>query len=148
MSWSCGIVGLPNAGKSTLFKALTSLDVTIENYPFSTIDSNRAIVPIPDSRLTALAEFSKAEKVTPATIEVIDVAGLVKGASHGEGLGNQFLGHLRNCDLLIHVLAGFKNRFTAEDDLLSRYEIINIELSLADLEAVTRRLQKLEPQLR
>lgn len=148
MSWSCGIVGLPNAGKSTLFKALTALDVTIEDYPFSTIDPNRAIVPIPDSRLTALAEFSKAEKITPATIEVIDVAGLVKGASRGEGLGNQFLGHLRNCDLLIHVLDGFKDGLTTGDDLLSRYETINIELSLADLESVTRRLQKLEPQLR
>ncbi len=148
MSWSCGIVGLPNAGKSTLFKALTALDVTIENYPFSTIDPNRAIVPIPDSRLAALAEFSKAEKITPATIEVIDIAGLVKGASRGEGLGNQFLGHLRNVDLLIHVLAGFRSEATGEDDLLTRFEIINLELSLADLESVTRRLQKLEPQLR
>ncbi len=148
MSWSCGIVGLPNAGKSTLFKALTALNVTIENYPFSTIDPNRAIVPVPDSRLEALADLSKAEKVTPATIEVIDVAGLVKGASRGEGLGNQFLGNLRAVDLLIHVLAGFGDVTTSKDDLLTRLETVNIELGLADLESVARRLQKLEPQLR
>ena len=107
MSWSCGIVGLPNAGKSTLFKALTAIDVTIESYPFSTIDPNKAIVPIPDRRLNALAETSGSNKKTPATIEIIDVAGLVEGASRGEGLGNQFLGHLRTVDLLIHVLAGY-----------------------------------------
>ncbi len=148
MSWSCGIVGLPNAGKSTLFKALTALDVTIENYPFSTIDPNRAIVPIPDSRLAALADLTKAEKVTPATIEVIDVAGLVKGASRGEGLGNQFLGNLRAVDLLIHVLAGFGDVATSEGDLSTRLETVNIELGLADLESIARRLQKLEPQLR
>lgn len=148
MSWSCGIVGLPNAGKSTLFKALTALDVTIENYPFSTIDPNRAIVPIPDSRLDALADLSKAEKVTPATIEVIDVAGLVQGASRGEGLGNQFLGNLRAVDLLIHVLAGFGDIAPSEGDFSTRLETVNIELGLADLESLTRRLQKLEPQLR
>ncbi len=148
MSWSCGIVGLPNAGKSTLFKALTALDVTIDNYPFSTIDSNRAIVPIPDSRLAALAELSRAEKVTSATIEVIDVAGLVKGASRGEGLGNQFLGNLRNVNLLVHVRAGFEDPVVGQDDLSVRLETVNIELGLADLDSVNRRLQKLEPQLR
>jgi ribosome-binding ATPase len=148
MAWSCGIVGLPNAGKSTLFKALTALDVTIENYPFSTIDPNKAIVPIPDQRLYALAEISDSEKVTPATIEIIDVAGLVEGASRGEGLGNQFLGHLRTVDLLVHVMAGFNNLINEADDPVSRIEIVNTELSLADLEVISRRRQKTEPKLK
>ena len=148
MAWSCGIVGLPNAGKSTLFKALTALDVTIENYPFSTIDPNKAIVPIPDHRLNALAETSGSKKVTPATIEIIDVAGLVEGASRGEGLGNQFLGHLRAVDLLIHVLAGFDLSGNESNDPVSRIEIVNLELSLADLDVIMRRRQKTEPKIK
>ncbi len=148
MAWSCGIVGLPNAGKSTLFKALTALDVTIESYPFSTIDPNKAVVPLPDQRLEALAELCKSEKVTPATIEIFDVAGLVEGASRGEGLGNQFLGHLRDVDLLIHVVGKFEE---SSDDILtprSRLDIVNLELNLADLEVLSKRRQKLEPKLK
>lgn len=148
MSWSCGLVGLPNAGKSTLFKALTALDVTIENYPFSTIDPNKAIIPIPDHRLHELGALCGSEKITPATIEIIDVAGLVAGASKGEGLGNQFLGHLRNVDLLIHVLAGFDSYLDRSESPLLRLAVINMELSLADLEVINRRRQKIEPQLK
>ena len=146
MAWSCGIVGLPNAGKSTMFKALTALDVTIENYPFSTIDPNKAVVPLPDQRLYALAELCKSEKITPATISIFDVAGLVKGASRGEGLGNQFLGHLRDVDLLIHVVAGFDLAPGERETPLARVDIVNLELCLADLEVVSRRKQKVEPK--
>ncbi len=148
MAWSCGIVGLPNAGKSTMFKALTALDITIESYPFSTIDPNKAIVPLPDQRLNALAEMCTFEKVTPAAIEIFDVAGLVKGASRGEGLGNQFLGHLRDVDLLIHVIAGFDLFPEDSETPLSRMETVNLELCLADLEVLTRRRQKVEPKLK
>ncbi len=148
MAWSCGIVGLPNAGKSSMFKALTALDITIESYPFSTIDPNKAVVPLPDQRLNALAELCCSEKVTPATIEIFDVAGLVKGASRGEGLGNQFLGHLRDVDLLIHVVAGFDLPPEDRETPLARLETVNLELCLADLEVVARRRQKVEPKLK
>ena len=107
MGWNCGLVGLPNAGKSTLFKALTKQNVVIDSYPFSTVDANRSRVSLLDPRLDLLAAICNSTKITPATIEIIDVAGLVKGASQGEGLGNQFLGHLRNVDLLIHVVSVF-----------------------------------------
>ncbi|MFO7951338.1 MAG: redox-regulated ATPase YchF [Bacillota bacterium] len=148
MAWSCGIVGLPNAGKSTLFKALTALDITIESYPFSTINPNKAVVSLPDQRLNALAELSNAGKITPATIDIFDVAGLVEGASRGEGLGNQFLGHLRDVDLLIHVVGGFEE---IGEDLLApeaKISVVNLELILADLEVLSRRRQKLEPKLK
>ncbi len=148
MAWSCGIVGLPNAGKSTMFKALTALDVTIEKYPFSTIDPNKAVVPLPDQRLFELGELCNSEKITPATIEITDVAGLVKGASRGEGLGNQFLGHLRSVDLLIHVVAGFEQLSDNGTTPLSRLETVNLELNLADLEVLARRRQKVEPKLK
>ncbi len=148
LTWSCGIVGLPNAGKSSLFKAMTALDVTIENYPFSTVDPNKAIVPITDQRLIALAELCVSEKLTPAVLEITDVAGLVEGASRGEGLGNQFLGHLRNADLLIHVVAGFDSLLNGGLDPESRIEIINLELALADMEVVARKRLKIEPKLK
>jgi len=148
MGWSCGLVGLPNAGKSTLFKAITAHDITIANYPFSTVDPNKAIVSPVDFRLSALAEVSGSKKVTPATIEIIDVAGLVKGASRGEGLGNQFLGHLRNTDLLIHVVAAYDREQQVHEKPVRRIEIINLELSLADLEAIKRRREKTEPKLK
>lgn len=148
MGWSCGIVGMPNAGKSTLFKALTGHNVIIESYPFSTIEPNRGIVPIPDQRLLEIAELSNSEKITPATIEIIDVAGLVKGASSGEGLGNQFLGHLRNVDLLIHVVAGYDIHPNDHHEIASRVEIINLELILADLETINRRRAKLDTKLK
>jgi len=148
MAWSCGIVGLPNAGKSTLFKALTALDVSIESYPFSTINPNKAVVPIPDQRLSELAALCDSQKVTPATITVFDVAGLVEGASRGEGLGNQFLGHLRDVDLLIHVVAGFEQPGSDYLDPAARLEIVNLELNLADIEVISRRRQKLEPKLK
>lgn len=142
MAWSCGIVGLPNAGKSTLFKAITALDVTIESYPFSTIDPNKAAVPLQDRRLETLAAQCASSKITPAVIQVVDVAGLVKGASRGEGLGNQFLGELREADLLIHVVAGFDCGFDPKADLSFRAAIVNIELGLADLDTVSKRKQK------
>ena len=143
MGWNCGLVGLPNAGKSTLFKALTKQNVSIDSYPFSTVDPNRARVPISDPRLDELATMCNSTKKTPATIEVIDVAGLVKGASRGEGLGNQFLGHLRNVDLLIHVVSAFDVNPTDEwCKVEERINTINIELCLADLETVLRRIEK------
>ena len=148
MAWSCGIVGLPNAGKSTLFKGLTAKDVTIESYPFSTVDPNKAIVPIPDPRLFKLAAVCSSEKVTPASLEVIDVAGLVKGASKGEGMGNQFLGHLRNVDLLMHVLGGFSRSALETEHSRQALDIINLELVLADLEVVVRRREKQLPKLK
>jgi ribosome-binding ATPase len=148
MGWSCGLVGLPNAGKSTLFKAITAHNVIIANYPFSTVDPNKAIVSPADPRLLSLAAVSGSEKVTPAAIEIIDVAGLVKGASRGEGLGNQFLGHLRNVDLLIHVVAAYDREHQVLENPAERIEIINLELALADLEAIKRRREKTEPKLK
>ncbi len=148
MSWSCGIVGLPNAGKSSLFKALTALDVTIENYPFSTIDPNKAIVPIPDDRLLELSSICQSVKTTHATIEVIDVAGLVAGASRGEGLGNQFLGQLRSADLLIHVVSNYDSADGGREEAMSQMAVVNLELSLADIDTVSKRMQKLEPRLK
>lgn len=144
MSWSCGIVGLPNAGKSTLFKALTAIDVPIDDYPFTTIDPNVAVVPLEDPRLEALAALCFSTKVTPPAIRIVDVAGLVEGASRGEGLGNRFLGELRNVDLLLHVVAGFE-RFDGEGtNPASLAALVNLELILADLETVARRKEKIQ----
>src|ERR1700740_221432 len=109
MGLSCGIVGLPNAGKSTIFNALTSAKALVADYPFTTIDPNVGIVNIPDERLLKLAEIIKPEKVIPATLKFIDIAGLVKGASQGEGLGNRFLAHIREVDALIHVVRLFES---------------------------------------
>src|SRR3989338_11566842 len=107
MSLQIGIVGLPNVGKSTLFKALTKKEVLIENYPFATIDPNVGVVPVPDARLNQLAAMSRSEKITPAIIEFVDIAGLVKDAHRGEGLGNQFLSHIREVEAIVHLVRAF-----------------------------------------
>jgi small GTP-binding protein len=139
MSFSVGIIGLPNVGKSTLFKALTKKKVDIAAYPFTTIHPNYGVVTVPDERLKKIAEIIKPEKVTPTVIEFVDIAGLVKGAHKGEGLGNQFLSHIRNCDAILEVIRAFENpdvenvagRIEPENDI----ETVKIELELKDLEA-------------
>ncbi len=150
MGLSCGIVGLPNVGKSTLFNALTAATVPVANYPFCTIDPHSGIVPVPDKRLDRLAELYRPKKVTPATVEFVDIAGLVKGASQGEGLGNQFLGHIRSVDLIVHVLRGFQDgeitHVHGEVNPVSDLEVIETELLLADLASLTTRLPKFEKQ--
>jgi GTP-binding protein YchF len=148
MSLSIGIVGLPNVGKSTLFQTLTKKQVSAENYPFCTIEPNIGTVPVPDSRLQALADISKSLKVLPTTIEFIDIAGLVRGASKGEGLGNAFLANIRSVDAICHVIRSFHN-----DDIthvenrihpLEDADIINTELLLADLDQITKALPQVE----
>ena len=142
----CGIVGLPNVGKSSLFNALTNSSVASENFPFCTIDPHLAIVPIPDDKLHALATIAASKKIIPASMEFTDIAGLVKGASQGEGLGNEFLSHIREADVLVHVVRCFEDkdvthvmgRVNALDDI----EIITTELLLADLNRVTSASQK------
>lgn len=146
MSLNCGIVGLPNVGKSTLFTALTAHDVPMENYPFCTIEPNRGIVQVPDERLRKLAEIIKPQKTIPAVVEFVDIAGLVAGASRGEGLGNQFLGHIRGVGLIAHVVRCFHDpdvaHVTGDVDPVSDIETVNTELALADLETVARRREK------
>jgi ribosome-binding ATPase len=138
MSLSIGIVGLPNVGKSTLFNALTKKSVLIANYPFATIDPSVGVVAVPDERLDKLAEFSKSKKKIPAAVEFVDIAGLVKGASEGEGLGNQFLQHIREVDAIAHVVRIFENseitHVENRIDPLSDIELIQAELQLADIE--------------
>jgi GTP-binding protein YchF len=137
MPIQCGIVGLPNVGKSTLFNALTRAQIAAENYPFCTIDPNVGVVPVPDERLEQLAEIAHPEKILPTAVEFVDIAGLVKGASQGEGLGNQFLAHIREVDAIAHVVRCFENddivHVAGRIDPLSDVEIINTELALADL---------------
>jgi GTP-binding protein YchF len=146
MPIQCGIVGLPNVGKSTLFNALTRAQIAAENYPFCTIDPNVGVVPVPDPRLARLAEIAKPEKVIPTTVEFVDIAGLVAGASKGEGLGNQFLAHIREVDAIAHVVRCFVNEdvvhVSGRIDPLTDIEIINTELALADLDTVERTLQR------
>ncbi|OGW86717.1 MAG: redox-regulated ATPase YchF [Omnitrophica bacterium RIFCSPHIGHO2_02_FULL_46_11] len=148
MGLKIGIVGLPNVGKSTMFNALTKAGAAVANYPFCTIDPNVGIVPVPDERLQKLAEMYKPEKVTPTTIEFVDIAGLVKGASTGEGLGNQFLGHIKEVDAVLHVVRCFEDpnivHVSGKVDPVGDVEIIQTELCLKDLETVSARVRKLE----
>lgn len=150
MSLSIGIVGLPNVGKSTLFNALTNNDILAANYPFATIEPNTGIVPVPDERLSVLQKMYNAQKVIPATVTFVDIAGLVAGASKGEGLGNKFLANIRQCDAVVHIVRAFENSdiLHVENNVDPARDIstINTELLLADLQTIENHLPKLQKE--
>jgi GTP-binding protein YchF len=152
MALKCGIVGLPNVGKSTLFNCLSNAKAQAANFPFCTIEPNVGVITVPDERLTALSKFVNPERIVPTTVEIVDIAGLVKGASKGEGLGNQFLGNIRECDAILHVLRCFDDDNVVHVDgkvnPVSDKEVIDLELQLKDLDTVDKRLQKVEKSAR
>ena len=152
MSLKAGIVGLPNVGKSTLFNAITNSHVEAANYPFATINPNTGVVNVPDERLDFLTDIFKPERKIPATVEFYDIAGLVRGASKGEGLGNQFLAHIRECDAIVEVVRCFENdsiiHVENTVDPIRDIEIINLELVMADLDTVNKRIEKVENKAR
>ncbi len=151
MALSIGIVGLPNVGKSTLFNVLTDSDILAANYPFATIEPNTGIVPVPDDRLNVLQKMYSAEKLIPATVTFVDIAGLVAGASKGEGLGNKFLANIRQCDAIVHIVRAFDDPAVLRHDTSAvnpkaDIEIINTELMLADLETLTKRMTSIHKE--
>lgn len=152
MGLKCGIVGLPNVGKSTIFNALTKAGIAAENYPFCTIEPNVGIVEVPDPRLSALAEIVNPQKIVPATVEFVDIAGLVAGASKGEGLGNQFLANIRECDAIAHIVRCFDDdnivHVAGKVNPLDDIAVINTELALADLQSVEKTLARYSKQAR
>ena len=146
MALQCGIVGLPNVGKSTLFNCLSNAKAQSANFPFCTIEPNVGVITVPDERLNKLAELVHPQRIVPTTVEIVDIAGLVKGASKGEGLGNQFLANIRECDAIIHMLRCFENEnithVEGTVDPMRDKEIIDIELQLKDLETLGKAVEK------